>query len=40
MGISGTPGIVTDSGEFLAGYASAAYLSAYLEDPSATAATK
>ena len=38
LGISGTPGIVTETGEFLAGYASAAYLAAYLEDPAAAAA--
>jgi thiol:disulfide interchange protein DsbC len=39
LGITGTPGIITDEGEFLAGYATAAYLGAYLEDP-ATAAAK
>ncbi len=39
LGISGTPGIVTETGEFLPGYASAAYLAAYLSDPEATAAT-
>ena len=38
LGISGTPGIVTESGEYLAGYANAAYLAAYLEDPVAAAA--
>ena len=38
LGISGTPGIITETGEFLAGYASAAYLAAYLEDPAAAAA--
>lgn len=38
LGITGTPGIITDRGEFLAGYASAAYLGAYLEDPAATSA--
>jgi thiol:disulfide interchange protein DsbC len=38
LGITGTPGIVTDSGEYLAGYANAAYLAAYLEDPAAAAA--
>ena len=38
LGISGTPGIITETGEFLAGYASAAYLAAYLEDPTAAAA--
>ncbi len=37
LGVTGTPGIVTDTGEFMAGYASAAYLSAYLEDPAAAA---
>ncbi len=39
LGVSGTPGIITETGEFLAGYASAAYLAAYLEEPAATAAT-
>ncbi len=39
LGISGTPGIVTETGEFLPGYASAAYLAAYLSEPEATAAT-
>jgi len=38
MGITGTPGIITDTGEFMAGYASAAYLAAYLDDPAAAAA--
>jgi thiol:disulfide interchange protein DsbC len=38
LGISGTPGIITETGEFLAGYASAAYLAAYLNDPAAVAA--
>ena len=38
LGISGTPGIVTDSGEYLAGYANAAYLAAYLSGPEAAAA--
>jgi thiol:disulfide interchange protein DsbC len=38
LGITGTPGIVTDSGEYLAGYANAAYLAAYLADPEAAAA--
>jgi thiol:disulfide interchange protein DsbC len=37
LGVTGTPGIVTDTGEFMAGYASAAYLAAYLEDPAAAA---
>ena len=40
IGISGTPGIVTDTGEFLAGYASAAYLAEYLSAPAATTAAK
>jgi thiol:disulfide interchange protein DsbC len=40
LGISGTPGIVTETGEFLAGYASAAYLAAYLSEPAATTAAK
>ena len=38
LGISGTPGIVTETGEFIEGYASAAYLAAYLSEPEATAA--
>jgi thiol:disulfide interchange protein DsbC len=38
LGITGTPGIITDSGEFLAGYATAAYLAQYLSEPAATAA--
>ncbi|HEU5468109.1 MAG TPA: thioredoxin fold domain-containing protein, partial [Steroidobacteraceae bacterium] len=38
IGVSGTPGIFTDTGEYLAGYASAAYLAAYLAEPAATAA--
>ena len=38
MGVTGTPGIVTETGEFLAGYANAAYLAAYLAEPAATAA--
>jgi thiol:disulfide interchange protein DsbC len=40
LGISGTPGIVTETGEFLAGYASAAYLAEYLSEPAATTAAK
>ena len=40
IGISGTPGIVTETGEFLAGYASAAYLAEYLSEPAATTAAK
>jgi thiol:disulfide interchange protein DsbC len=38
MGVTGTPGIVTETGEFLAGYANAAYLAAYLAEPAATSA--
>lgn len=38
LGITGTPGIITDQGEFLAGYASAAYLGSYLADTAAAAA--
>jgi thiol:disulfide interchange protein DsbC len=38
LGVSGTPGIITETGEFIAGYASAAYLAAYLSEPEATAA--
>ena len=38
LGITGTPGIITDSGEFLAGYATAAYLAQYLSEPATTAA--
>lgn len=38
LGITGTPGIITDQGEFLPGYASAAYLGAHLENPAAAAA--
>lgn len=33
MGVTGTPGIVTETGEFVAGYATAAYLAAYLDNP-------
>lgn len=40
IGLTGTPGIVTDSGEFLAGYANAAYLAAYLAEPAKSAATQ
>ena len=40
LGLTGTPGIVTDSGEFLAGYANAAYLAAYLAEPATAAATQ
>ena len=38
MGVSGTPGIFTDTGEYLAGYASAAYLASYLAEPAAATA--
>ena len=38
LGVSGTPGIFTDTGEYLAGYASAAYLAAYLAEPAAATA--
>ena len=40
IGVTGTPGIVTDTGEFLAGYASAAHLAEYLADPATVAAQK
>lgn len=38
MGVTGTPGIVTDTGEFIAGYATAAYLAAYLDNPQGASA--
>jgi len=38
LGVNGTPGIFADTGEYLAGYASAAYLAAYLAEPSAATA--
>jgi thiol:disulfide interchange protein DsbC len=38
LGVSGTPGIFTDKGEYLAGYANAAYLAAYLAEPAAATA--
>jgi thiol:disulfide interchange protein DsbC len=38
LGVSGTPGIFTDTGEYLAGYANAAYLAAYLAEPAAATA--
>jgi thiol:disulfide interchange protein DsbC len=38
VGVTGTPGIVTETGEFVAGYATAAYLAAYLDNPGATPA--
>ncbi len=37
LGVTGTPGIFTDTGEYLAGYASAAYLAQYLEEPAVAA---
>ncbi len=40
IGVTGTPGIVTDTGEFLAGYASAAHLAEYLDEPEKVAARK
>ena len=39
LGVSGTPGIFTDKGEYLAGYANAAYLAAYLAEPAAATAS-
>jgi thiol:disulfide interchange protein DsbC len=38
LGVNGTPGIFTDTGEYLAGYASAEYLAAYLAGPAAATA--
>jgi thiol:disulfide interchange protein DsbC len=38
LGVNGTPGIFTDTGEYLPGYASAAYLAAYLAEPAAATA--
>jgi thiol:disulfide interchange protein DsbC len=38
IGVTGTPGIVTETGEFLAGYASAAHLASYLDEPQKVAA--
>lgn len=38
IGVTGTPGIVTDTGDFLAGYASAAHLASYLAGPEKVAA--
>jgi thiol:disulfide interchange protein DsbC len=38
LGVNGTPGIFTDTGEYLAGYASAEYLGAYLSGPAAATA--
>ncbi len=40
IGVTGTPGIVTETGEFLAGYATAAHLAEYLDDPEKVAAQK
>ncbi|HLG53013.1 MAG TPA: DsbC family protein [Steroidobacteraceae bacterium] len=39
MGIRGTPGIITDQGEYVAGYMPAAQLAEYLSAPAATAAS-
>ncbi len=39
MGIRGTPGIITDKGEYLAGYMPAARLSEYLSAPAVAAAS-
>ena len=39
LGVNGTPGIFTDRGEYLAGYASAAYLATYLDEPAAATAS-
>lgn len=39
LGVNGTPGIFTDKGEYLAGYANAAYLAAYLAEPQAATAS-
>ena len=38
IGVTGTPGIVTETGEFLAGYATAAHLASYLDEPEKVAA--
>jgi thiol:disulfide interchange protein DsbC len=38
LGVNGTPGIFTDKGEYLPGYASAAYLAAHLAEPAAATA--
>jgi thiol:disulfide interchange protein DsbC len=38
LGITGTPGLITDRGEFLPGYANAAYLGTLLANPAAGAA--
>jgi thiol:disulfide interchange protein DsbC len=38
VGLTGTPGIVTETGELIPGYSSAAMLAAYLDEPAATAA--
>jgi thiol:disulfide interchange protein DsbC len=38
IGLTGTPGIVTETGEFVAGYATAAYLAAYLDNPQGASA--
>jgi len=38
IGLTGTPGIVTGTGDLLAGYASAAHLASYLDEPEKIAA--
>jgi thiol:disulfide interchange protein DsbC len=38
VGITGTPGIITEYGEYLPGYSSAASIAAYLDEPAARAA--
>jgi thiol:disulfide interchange protein DsbC len=40
VGVTGTPGIVTDKGDYLAGYASAAHLASYLDEPEKVAGRK
>ena len=40
LGVTGTPGIVTDKGDYLAGYASAAHLASYLDEPEKVAGRK
>ena len=37
VGINATPGIITETGEFLRGYSSAKSIAAYLDEPAATA---
>jgi thiol:disulfide interchange protein DsbC len=40
LGIQGTPGIITDRGEYLAGYLPAASMAEYLETSAKTAAAR